>query len=138
MNLESTGPQKASWCIFSGASDFSKRSFDPVACSSRTFTFEEVDTHFISAIRNWLKTYIRETGSLSYQKIVKLVDRNRDLALEKDLVVHVAHKVKNTNDTLSFFVEDDTDACELVTYNIFNYINAGDIIRIRSFKTHQK
>lgn len=137
-NLESKGPMKSSWCIFSGASNPESRDFTPISCSSRTFTFEEIDTHIISNLRNWVKKYLKEKGSLVYPKTIKLVDRNKELSNEKDLIVQVVHVQKNTNDSLSIWVQDDTDGCELVVYNIFNYVKAGDIVRIRSFKTYQK
>jgi len=138
LNLESKGPLKASWCIFSGTADVNNKSFDPISCSSRTFTFEDIDTQYISTLRNWARKYIKEKGSLVYPKTIKMIDRNRELSLEKDLIVHVTHKLKNGTDSVSLFVQDDTDACELVVYNIYNYIQPGDIVRIRSFKTYQK
>jgi hypothetical protein len=89
-------------------------------------------------MRNWLADYIKKSHSLVYTRTVKLVDRNRELAEEKDLIVHVSHKAKNHNDTISLFIQDDTDACEAVVYDIYNYIQPGDVVRIRSFKTYQK
>lgn len=138
MNLESKGPLKASWCIFSGASDFNNRSTDVLASSHRNYTLEDQDSHYISALRNWLADYVKKNGSLAYSRTVKLIDRNRELAEEKDLIVHVSHKAKNQNDTISLFIQDDTDACEAVVYDIYNYIQPGDVVRIRSFKTFQK
>ena len=138
LNLESKGPLKSAWCIFSGASDYSLKNIEPIACSSRTFTWEDIDTHYISALKNWLKKYIKNAGSLVYPKTVKLVDRNREIAQEKDLLAHVTHKAKNGTDAISLFIQDETDACEMVVYNIYNYISPGDVIRIRSFKTFQK
>lgn len=138
LNLDSKGPCKSAWCIFAGASNFENRSFEALQSSSRHFTFEEVDTHYISAMRNWLRKYIREKGSLVYPKAIRLEERNKELTAEKDLMVHVASKQKNGSDTISLWVQDDTDACELVCYSIYNYVNVGDVIRVRSFKTHQK
>jgi hypothetical protein len=89
-------------------------------------------------MRNWLADYIKKSTSLVYTRTVKLIDRNRELAEEKDLIVHVSHKAKNTSDTISLFIQDDTDACEAVVYDIYNYIQPGDVVRIRSFKTYQK
>ena len=85
-----------------------------------------------------MRKYIKEKGSLVYPRTVKLVDRNRELNMEKDLVVHVSHKMKNGNDSISLWVQDDTDSCEMVVYNVYNYIQPGDIVRVRSFKTYQK
>jgi len=111
---------------------------EPIASSHRRFTFEEDDTHYLCALRNWLRNYITQKGSLVYPKTVKLIDRNRELNHEKDLLVHVTHKMKNSSDTISLWVQDDTDGCEMVVYNIYNYVQPGDIIRVRSFKTYQK
>lgn len=139
MNLESKGPLKASWCIFTAASDFNNKTFEPIASSHRHFTLEDVDRHFISALRNWTKDYLKKKDSLVYKRTIELEERNSELADEKDLIVHVTHKTKNQHkDTLSLFVQDDTDGSELVVYNIYNYIQPGDIIRVRSFKTYQK
>ena len=143
-NLETNGPLRAAWCIFAAASDPNSRSFDPISCSSRTYTFEEIDFHIITNLRHWVKSYFKERGSLVYPKTVKLVDRNRESItnnianFEKDLIVQVCSKSKNGNDALSLWVQDDTDGCEMVVYNIFNYIEVGDIIRVRSFKTYKK
>lgn len=138
LNLESKGPLKASWCIFTGASDVNNKTVEPIACSHRTFTFEDSDTYFVTALRNWVREYVKHKGSLVYPRTVKLIDRNRELEVEKDLIVQVVHKAKNSHDSISLFIQDDTDACEMVVYNIYNYIQPGDIVRIRSFKTHQK
>lgn len=138
LNLETKGPQKSAWCIFQAGSDLKSRLLDPIACSSRTYTFEEVDEHIVNSLRSWVKAYIKEKGSLVYPKNVKLIDRNKELAEEKDLIVHVVQKVKTSSDTISLFVQDESDACELVVYNIFNYIEAGHVVRVRSFRTYQK
>lgn len=137
-NLETKGPMKSHWCIFAGASELNTKSFDPISCSSRTYTLEDIDYHLISNLRAWISKHLREKGSLSYPKTVKLIDRNKEVTDEKDLVVQVCQKLKNSNDTISFWIQDDTDGCELVVYNIYNYIYPGQFIRIRSFKTYQK
>lgn len=138
VNLETKGPMKTHWCIFAAGSDPNSKTYDPISCSSRTFTFEDIDVQILSNLRNWTKTYLKEKGSLVYPKTIKLIDRNRELSEEKDLIVQVCHKAKNGSDAISLWVQDDTDCCELVVYNIYNYIVPGDIVRIRSFKTHQK
>lgn len=142
-NLESNGPLRASWCIFAASSNPNSKSFEPISCSSRTYTFEDVDFHIITNLRHWVKNYLKERGSLVYPKTLKLIDRNKDSAsnnidnFEKDLIVQVCYKAKNGNDTISLWVQDDTDGCEMVVYNIFNYIEVGDVIRVRSFKTYK-
>lgn len=137
-NLETKGPMKSHWCIFSGASDLNSKSFEPVSCSSRTFTLETFDYHIISNLRVWVSKYLKEKGSLVYSKTVKLIDRNREVNEQKDLIVQVCSKKQNINDTISLWIQDSSDGCELVVYNIYNYISPGQIIRIRSFKTYEK
>ena len=137
-NLETKGPMKSHWCIFAAASDTSSKSYEAISCSSRTYTIEDIDYQIISNLRSWVVKHLKEKGSLVYSKTVKLIDRNREVSDEKDLIVQVCQKMKNTNDSISFWVQDDTDGCEMVVYNIYNYIYPEMIIRIRSFKTYQK
>jgi hypothetical protein len=137
-NLETKGPMKSHWCIFAAGSDPSSKSYEAISCSSRTYTIEDIDYQMISNLRSWVVKHLKEKGSLVYSKTVKLIDRNREVSDEKDLIVQVCHKMKNTNDSISFWVQDDTDGCEMVVYNIYNYIYPEMIIRIRSFKTYQK
>ena len=82
---------KSHWCIFSAASDLETKSFEPKSCSSRTYTLEPIDYHLISNLRIWVSEYLKEKGSLSYPKTVKLIDRNREVTDEKDLIVQVCY-----------------------------------------------
>ncbi len=136
MNLESNGPQRASWIIFSGVNDKDK-SFNPIACSSRQYTFEELDIHYLTSLRNWAKKYVKEKDSLNYNNSLTLKERNSTSNDSKDLFAHVSQKMKN-GDNISLFVQDQTDACELIVPSAYSYVNAGDVVRVRSFKTYQK
>ena len=38
------------------------------------------------------------------------------------------------DDQLVFFIQDETDGCELHTYKYFDFIKENDVIRVRSYK----
>ena len=52
---------------------------------------------------------------------------------DRDLLVHVVKKVE-LDDQLVFFIQDETDGCELHTYKYFDFIKENDVIRVRSYK----
>ena len=38
------------------------------------------------------------------------------------------------DDQLVFFIQDETDGCELHTYKYYDFIQENDVIRVRSYK----
>ena len=108
-----------------------------MGCSSKTYTFEQIDADNLNVLRCWIRTYFAKERSLFYDKESKLDSRLENLEIEKDLLVHVVQKVV-TEEGVVLFIQDDTDACEVHTFKYFDYINPGDIVRIRSFKAYDK
>ena len=70
--------------------------------------------------------------SLLYTNQNTLVNRLKE-GSDKDLLVHIVKKVE-LDDQLVFFIQDETDGCELHTYKYFDFIKENDVIRIRSYK----
>ena len=127
LNLLKGSQFKGSWCLFS-----SESGDDPIQCSHEKFTFESQDKTIIDSTRTWIKNYFGIENSLSYLQQTTLAQRSAEGA-GNDLLVHIVKKIK-LDDQLVFFIQDETDGCELHTYKYFDYLNEDDIIRIRSFK----
>lgn len=123
---------KTNWVIFSGASDINSTDECPIACSSPEYIFEEFDKKFLSEYRLWLKKYIRERDSLIYSRETKLVNRNQDTS-DYDVLVTVLDK-KEMGDRILYFVQDETDSCELHALVYFNFLEPNDIIRVRNLR----
>ena len=83
-------------------------------------------------MRNLVKSYFPLQNSLIYANQNTLADRVKE-GSDRDLLVHVVKKVE-LDDQLVFFVQDDTDGCELHTYKYFDFIKENDVIRVRSYK----
>ena len=56
---------------------------------------------------------------------------------ENDTTVKVNYKAE-LDDKYIYYVQDDTDVCELETVKYFDFIHVGDIIRIRSYRFTEK
>ena len=56
---------------------------------------------------------------------------------ENDTTVKVNYKTE-LDDKFVYYVQDDTDICELETVKYFDFIHVGDIIRIRSYRFTEK
>ena len=123
---------KGAWCVFSGASDVLSREMNPYLCSHQHFTFESQDKQNISLMRNWIRNYFNKENSLNYAYESKLISRV-NLGSDNDVLVQIVHKVE-LNDQIVFFIQDETDGCELHTYKYFNFIEIGDVCRLRSYK----
>ena len=127
---------KSSWCLFSGGSDFFSREMNPYSCSHQHFTFEQQDRQIINTMRDWVRSYFNQEGSLFYSQENQLNNRI-NAGSDYDALVQVVHKVE-LSDQIVFFVQDETDGCELHTFKYFNFIEVNDIIRIRSYKVFDK
>lgn len=124
---------KSSWCIFTGASDPSAKDYTPIACSSGTFTFEEQDKSKIDNLRSWIRVYFNMTNSLVYGHEFKLGNRSQSSSGDNDVLVQIVHK-KEFDDQVVYFIQDETDGCELHSHKYFNFFEVNDVIRVRSFK----
>ena len=105
---------------------------NPYLCSHQHFTFESQDKQNISLMRNWIRNYFNKENSLNYSYESKLISRV-NLGSDNDVLVQIVHKVE-LNDQIVFFIQDETDGCELHTYKYFNFIEVNDVVRIRAFK----
>ena len=86
----------------------------------------------IEIIRNLVKSYFPLENSLKYTNQNTLINSVIE-GSDKDLLVHVVKKIE-LDDQLVFFIQDETDGCELHTYKYFDFIKENDVIRIRSYK----
>ena len=130
LNLLKGNQFKGSWCIFS--TDTDKDAEKPYLCSHKKYTFESQDTQNIDSIRTWIKSYLLLEKSLVYNNQNNLINRIKE-GSDKDLLVHIVKKVE-LDDQLVFFIQDNTDGCELHTYKYYDFIEENDVIRIRSYK----
>ena len=128
LNLLKGNQYKGSWCIFAAGTNDDK----PYLCSHKKYTYESQDIKNIESIREWIKNYLALDNSLIYYNQNKLGNRIQE-GSDKDLIVHVVKKLE-LDDQLVFFIQDDTDGCELHTYKYFDFIKENDVIRIRSYK----
>jgi hypothetical protein len=124
---------RSSWCIFAGASDLNAKDHLPIACSSTNYTFEPQDRHRIDNLRSWIRIHFNTKNSLFYGKEFKLLNRSLSTPGDNDVLVQIVQK-KEFDDQVVFFVQDETDGCELHSFKYFNFLEINDIIRIRSFK----
>ena len=127
---------KSAWCIFSGASDVLSREMNPYLCSHQNFTFELQDRKMIDDLRNWIRNYFDKEKSLFYEREYKLDQRLLN-GSDNDALVQVVHKVE-LDDQIVYFVQDETDGCELHTFKYFNFIEINDVLRLRSYKIYDK
>ena len=130
LNLLKGNQFKGSWCIFSANPD--KDGDKPYLCSHKKYTYESQDKKILDSMRDLVKNYFPLDNSLIYPNQNTLADRVKE-GSDKDLLVHVVKKVE-LDDQLVFFVQDDTDGCELHTYKYFDFIRENDVIRVRSYK----
>lgn len=122
---------RSSWCIFPGTTDAGD--YNPIACSSNKYTFEAQDKQRIDNLRSWIKLHFSTKNSLIYGKEFKLINRNQSNPGDCDVLVQVVQK-KEFDDQVVYFVQDETDGCELHTFKYFGFVDVNDVIRIRSFK----
>ena len=127
LNILKGNQFKGAWCIFSNVSGT-----EPYLCSNKTYTYESQDKQIIEAIRNWLKNYLVVEKSLVYVQQNTLNNRIIE-GSDKDLMVQIVKKVE-LDDQIIYFIQDDTDGCELHTYKYFDFLKENDVVRIRSYK----
>jgi hypothetical protein len=84
-----------------------------------------------------VRIHFKEKKSLFYEKEAKLRDRLNTSSNDNDVLLQVAHKVE-LDDKVVYFVQDDSDGCELHAFKYFNFIEVNDVIRLRSFKVIDK
>jgi len=130
LNLLKGNQFKGSWCIFSAEAE--KDADKPYLCSHKKYTYESQDKQNIAKIREWIKSFLALDKSLVYFNQNTLANRIKE-GSDKDLLVHVVKKVE-LDDQLVFFIQDETDGCELHTYKYYDFIKENDVIRIRSYK----
>ena len=130
LNLLKGNQFKGSWCIFSAFPD--KDGDKPYLCSHKKYTYESQDKKNIESMRNLIKSYFPIPNSLVYANQNTLANRVKE-GSDRDLLVHVVKKVE-LDDQLVFFIQDETDGCELHTYKYFDFIKENDVIRVRSYK----
>lgn len=116
------------FCLY----DITNKNIEPYCCSKDKYSEEPEDKDKINDIMNWTKNYFKNEQALKYEYKIDLDQRNKE-GSDKDLIVHVTKKV-NLNDQVIFFIQDESDGCELHTYKFFDYVKENDIIRIRKFK----
>jgi hypothetical protein len=119
---------KGSWCLYS----LNNNTTDPYACSNKKFIVESQDKQIIEDNKTWVKNYLNKDKALIYPYQIKLESRLNG-GNDNDLLVHVVKKVE-LDDQLVFFIQDETDGCELHTYKYFDFIKENDVIRVRSYK----
>lgn len=136
MHLTHITKIKASWCIWAGASDIDSKDTHPISCSHANYTFESQDRHKLDFLRSWIKSHFKLEKSLFYTKQSKLDQRN-NAGSDNDVLVQVVFKTE-LDDKVVYFVQDETDGCELQTYKYFNFIEVNDVIRLRSYKVYDK
>jgi hypothetical protein len=72
---------------------------------------------------------------LFYEKEGKLIDRFSNT--DGDVLLQIVHKTEK-DDKVVFFVQDETDGCELHAYKYYNFLQPNDVVRLRSYKVFDK
>ena len=126
---------KSSWCIFAGCSDVHSISTTPILSSHQSYTFEPQDSSIILALRSFLKDRLSEQNSLHFHMENKL--NKRVIGTEQDVLVQIAYKIE-LQDQIVYYVQDETDGCELHTFKYFNFLDVGDVFRLRSYRVIDK
>lgn len=107
-----------------------------VATSNPNYLIEPYDTQMIDFLRKWTIQYMFEKNSLFYPKTIS-VNQINELSNENDLTVIVANK-ETKDDLIIFTMLDETDMCSLQCSISYDYINIGDVVRVRSLKWNNK
>lgn len=119
---------KSSWLLFPG---FDLNENKPIGCSSNNYTFEKNDLERINFLREWIRNYFLKKSSLNYFRQTKLIERTE--GKEYDFMMQIVDK-KETDDKIIYYVQDETDGCELHTFKYFDFFDVNEIIRVRSVK----
>ena len=131
LHLSNQKNARSSWVIFAGASAVDSTDTTPVLCSHENYTFEPIDTKIILSLRQWLKEKLILQNSLFYPLETKL--NNRAMGEEYDATVLVVYKTE-LDDQIVYYVQDETDGCELHTFKYFKFIDKDDVLRLRGYK----
>ena len=132
------GQTNASWCIFSGLispDDDKNKTILPILSSKRYYQFDTEDKIIIKELRNFIKNKLSIPKSICFPMETAL--DKRIINKENDTTVKVNYKTE-LDDKYIYYVQDDTDICELQTNKYFDFIHVGDIIRIRSYRFTEK
>lgn len=121
--LNESVAEKGSWCVFDGDN------YTIYGGSSSSIPFEQRDLDNVASLCQFYKSLVGEENVL-YARNEKLINRKDD---DRDAIVLVAGK-EELDDKVVFFVQDETDACELHAFKYFNFVNVGDVIRVRSYR----
>ena len=153
LNLTSISKLKSSWLVFDcDEKDLSnERKYQPKQSSSYYLQVNDDDTSIINSLRKWKKVYFQQANSLFYSKTVTLnylnEMKNRSLKLnqkeennENDegnsdldilcIVCSLDKDLSMENQKIGIF--DGCSFADLVCSNRYDYINEGEVIRIRS------
>lgn len=121
--LNESVAEKGSWCVFDGDN------YTIYGGSSSSIPFEQRDLDNVASLSQFYKSLVGEENVL-YARNEKLINRKDD---DRDAICLVAGK-EELDDKVVFFVQDETDACELHAFKYFNFVNVGDVIRVRSYR----
>ena len=125
--LNESVAEKGSWCVFDGDNH------NIYGGSSSSVPYEQSDLDNVVSLSQFYKSLVGEEKTL-YARNEKLINRKDD---DRDAIVLVAGK-EELDDKVVFFVQDETDACELHAFKYFNFVNVGDVIRVRSYRLFNK
>ena len=131
------------WCIFSGLTPIdTTKNFNinntinrPMLSSKKYFNYTEEDTNIIKELRAFIKNSLSLPKSILYLKETTL--DKRILNKESDTVVQVVYKTE-LNDKFVYYIQDETDLCELHTYKYYDFIKINDVIRVRNYYISEK
>ena len=121
------------WCIFSGLMphDSNSNSITPILSSKTYYSMDFQDEYIIKELRKFIKNKLSIPKSISFPMETAL--DKRIINKENDTTVQVNYKTE-LDDKFIYYVQDDTDICELQTNKYFYFIHVNDIIRIRSYR----
>jgi len=125
------------WCIFSGLipQDSNTNLYVPILSSKKYYSMESKDEIIIKELRNFIKKNLSIPKSICFPMETAL--DKRIINKENDTTVKVNYKIE-LDDKYIYYVQDDTDICELQTNKYFDFIQVNDIIRIRSYRFTEK
>jgi len=130
------------WCIFSGLTPMDTKNFNinntsnrPMLSSKKYFSYTDEDANIIKELRLFIKNKLSLPKSIFFFKETAL--DKRLLNKENDTMVQVIYKTE-LNDKFVYYIQDDTDICELHTYKYFDFIQINDVIRVRNYNLSEK
>ena len=124
------------WCIFSGLTPNNKNSNSiiPILSSRRFYSMDYQEEFIIKELRKFIKNQLSIPKSICFPMETSL--DKRIINKENDTTVQVNYKVE-LDEKFIYYVQDDTDICELQTNKYFDFIQVNDIIRIRSYRCNE-